>query len=191
MKATFLTLILATLVFSSCKGTKGESAQTDGATSKPAASQPASQPAAEAAWMNDGQGRYQVFGAGLASRAPKTIPAADLVNNIKKYEGQTLRVTGLVASTCAKKGCWMNVEGGDGTGRVFVRFKDYAFFVPKKGAEGRPVVFEGVVSEKKLSIEEAKHYLEDAGDMEAAKKVTAPSTIPFVMATGVKMYAAK
>ncbi len=146
---------------------------------------------AEAAWKSDSQGRYQTFGAELASTAPETLAAADLVKDIQKYEGKTYRVTGLVASTCKKKGCWMNVEGGDGTGRIFVKFKDYGFFVPKEGAEGRPVVFEGVVSEKTFTIEETKHYLEDAGDMEAAKKVTAPSKVPFVEATGVKMYASK
>lgn len=188
MKAITLAPLFAALLFSACKNTQGDSSH-EGATSRPA-SQPASQPAAKAAWMTDADGRYQVFGAGLTAPAPEGVAAAELAKNIQKYEGKTLRVTGTVTSTCAKKGCWMNVGGEDGSGRVFVRFQDYGFFVPKKGAEGRKVVFDGVVSEKTFSIEETRHYLEDAGDLEAAKKVTAPSKVPFVMATGVKMYAA-
>ena len=191
MKAIYLAPLFAALLFSACKNTEADPAKEGGAASKPAPKQAASQPAPEAAWMNDSDGKYQVFGAGLASAAPADVAAGELAKNINKYEGQTLRVTGMVSGTCKKKGCWMDVAGGDGSGRVFVRFQDYGFFVPKEGAEGRKVVFEGVVSEKEFSIEETKHYLEDAGDFEAAKKVTAPSTVPFVMATGVKMYASK
>lgn len=145
---------------------------------------------AEAPWQSDVLGRYQIFGAGLADASPTQVPPADLVSNIKDYEGKTVRITARVVSTCKKKGCWMNVEMGS-SGRIFVRFKDYKFFVPKEGAEGRLVTFEGIASEKVQTIEEAKHYLEDAGDFEAAKKVTAPTRIPFVEATGVKMYAVR
>ncbi len=46
--------------------------------------------------------------------------------------GDTLNVTfkGDVASVCKKKGCWMNVSLENGK-EVMVKFKDYAFFVPK------------------------------------------------------------
>lgn len=148
-------------------------------------SRPSSRPA-KAAWEKDRTGRFQKFGAGLTKRAPKSVGVGELTKNLDEFVGKTVRVTGTVEKTCPKKGCWMWVT--EGKGRVFVRFKDYGFFVPKKDAEGRTVVFEGKVSHKKLSVKEARHYAEDAGDFEGAKKITKPQMIPFVLSTGVKMY---
>lgn len=133
-----------------------------------------------------GESSFDVFGSELASSEIKVVPVPDLVRNLSEYEGKTVRVSGEVISTCAKKGCWMYV--GKQPDQVFVRFKDYAFFVPTAGAEGRPVVFEGVVTHKEMGVEEQRHYAEDAGDIEGAKKITEPKMIPFVMATGVRMY---
>jgi hypothetical protein len=45
---------------------------------------------------------------------------------------------------------------------VRVTFKDYGFFVPKD-MSGRTVIVEGVISEKVLSQDLARHYAEDAG----------------------------
>jgi len=152
-------------------------------------SHPASRPAPKPVTATDEGGRYERFGAPLVS-AQTPVSATKLVANLDDWAGKTVQVEAKVHSTCPKMGCWMWV-GDAGDRKVFVRFQDYAFFVPKTGAEGRRVIFEGKVSRKELSVEEARHYAEDAGDLEAAKKITEPTTIPFVMATGVKMYDAK
>ena len=44
-----------------------------------------------------------------------------------------IKVKGEIISTCPMKGCWMNMLVANDT--VLVRFKDYGFFVPKKGVE--------------------------------------------------------
>lgn len=137
----------------------------------------------------DAGGRYDVFGSKLAQSEAPAVAVVDLVRDLNSYEGKTVRVSGRVESTCAVKGCWMWVR--DGGERVFVKFQDYAFFVPTANAENRRVVFEGKVSMRTFTVEQLRHYAKDAGDIEGAKKITEPKQLPFVMATGVRMYDAE
>lgn len=44
-----------------------------------------------------------------------------------------------------------------------VRFKDYGFFVPKEGAEGKTAVVEGFAFVDTLSVDHLRHLAEDAG----------------------------
>jgi hypothetical protein len=68
---------------------------------------------------------------------------------------------------------------------LFVKFKDYAFFVPKDIA-GREVLVEGVAFTEETSIEELRHYAEDAGKSEEEiAKITEPVTEKKFMASGV------
>ena len=46
---------------------------------------------------------------------------------------------------------------------VLVRFKDYGFFVPKSGAEGKSAIVNGNISVDTLSVAQLRHYAEDAG----------------------------
>ena len=46
---------------------------------------------------------------------------------------------------------------------VLVRFKDYGFFVPKSGAEGKSTIVNGNISVDTLSVVQLRHYAEDAG----------------------------
>lgn len=73
-------------------------------------------------------------------------------------------VEGTILEVCSVKGCWMRVQQ-DGQ-ELFVRFKDYGFFVPKD-ASGKRVVMHGVSEKKMASVEELRHYAEDAGKSEA------------------------
>ena len=69
-------------------------------------------------------------------------------------------VEATITSVCPKKGCWMRVVEGDE--ELFVRFKDYGFFVPRN-AEGHRVTLHGRAESKVLSVDELRHYAEDAG----------------------------
>ena len=44
------------------------------------------------------------------------------------------KIEGTILETCAKKGCWIRLKADNDT--LFVRFKDYGFFVPTSGVEG-------------------------------------------------------
>tara|TARA_B100000963_G_scaffold133263_1_gene115987 strand:- start:5248 stop:5589 length:342 start_codon:yes stop_codon:yes gene_type:complete len=72
-----------------------------------------------------------------------------------------IKVKGEIISTCPMKGCWMNLLVSNDT--VLVRFKDYGFFVPKKGVEGSSAIINGYLSIDTLSVAQLRHYAEDAG----------------------------
>lgn len=129
-------------------------------------------------------GSYDQFGAGVREGA--TVSVADVLKDPKAYDGKELRVSGTVREVCQTKGCWMRVGGEGKEAQVFVKFKDYGFFVPKDAA-GREAVLEGVVTIREVPVEEVKHYLEDAGKAEEAAKVTEPAKEVRVMAAGVAM----
>ena len=59
------------------------------------------------------------------------------------------------------KGCWMKISVEKDT--VLVRFKDYGFFVPKTGIEGKRTIINGNISIDTLSVSQLQHYAEDAG----------------------------
>ena len=69
-------------------------------------------------------------------------------------------ISGEIINVCPKKGCWMNVKVNLDT--VFVKFKDYGFFVPKTGVEGKKVLMSGKVFMDTISVDRLKHYAEDA-----------------------------
>ena len=54
----------------------------------------------------------------------------------------------------------MNVKVGSDT--VFVKFKDYNFFVPKSGIEGKNILMTGRIFRDSISVERLRHYAEDA-----------------------------
>ena len=80
----------------------------------------------------------------------------------KKIENnyEITNISGKIIDVCPKKGCWMNVEVANDT--VFVKFKDYGFFVPKNGIKGKTVLMSGNIFKDTISVERLKHYAEDA-----------------------------
>ncbi len=73
-------------------------------------------------------------------------------------------VEGVIVEVCPNMGCWMWVEQDHQ--RIFVRFQDYAFFVPKASA-GKKVVMHGMTLLQTVSVDELRHYAQDAGASEA------------------------
>jgi len=93
-------------------------------------------------------------------------------------------VRGTVTSVCKMKGCWMELDQGNGE-TLRVDFKDYALFMPKD-LPGKEVIMRGVASKKTLSIESLRHFAEDAGkSKEEIEKITEPRTSLSFEADGV------
>lgn len=110
----------------------------------------------------------------------------------ERYEnlrvGDTLSVTfrGDVSSVCKEKGCWMKVGLEDGR-EVMVKFKDYAFFVPKD-IEDKEVIIEGKAYVTEMSVEDQRHYAEDAGKTAAeVEAIKEPAVTLSFLAEGVKI----
>ncbi|HEX5001941.1 MAG TPA: DUF4920 domain-containing protein [Bacteroidia bacterium] len=112
------------------------------------------------------------------------IPVTELA---KKMDGQNelaIKVEGVVLEVCQVKGCWMTLDLGNGE-KMRVTFKDYGFFMPKN-ISGKTVVIEGIASLSTTSVEELKHYAEDAGKTKAEiDKITAPKKEMTFEAAGV------
>jgi hypothetical protein len=71
------------------------------------------------------------------------------------------KITAKVNSVCQAKGCWMLLDLEDGN-EVMVKFKDYGFFMPMNIA-GDEVIINGKAYVSEVSVEEQRHYAEDAG----------------------------
>ena len=71
------------------------------------------------------------------------------------------KFTGVVNEVCQAKGCWMKVALKDGS-EAMVKFKDYGFFMPKDIA-GKEVTMNGLAFVEEMSVEDQRHFAEDAG----------------------------
>jgi hypothetical protein len=74
-------------------------------------------------------------------------------------------VNGTITDVCKVKGCWMKVSTAY-EDDVFVKFRDYGFFVPRNAA-GREVILHGWAQKETMSVEELRHYAQDAGKSRA------------------------
>ncbi|PJC62418.1 MAG: DUF4920 domain-containing protein [Flavobacteriales bacterium CG_4_9_14_0_2_um_filter_32_27] len=95
---------------------------------------------------------------------------------LTQFEGKDSLYTKLIApinEVCAKKGCWMTINLGEDK-EMRVRFKDYDFFVPKDAA-GKFAIVQGFAKIDTTSIDELKHYLQDAeASQEEIDAITEP-----------------
>ena len=95
-----------------------------------------------------------------------------------------VKIEGEILSSCPMKGCWMKISVEKDT--VLVRFKDYGFFVPKNGIEGKSTIINGELSVDTLSIAQLQHYAEDAGkSKEEIALISKPEITISFLADGV------
>lgn len=108
------------------------------------------------------------------------LKATELENH--KYE--SVQLSGIIKSSCPMKGCWMEIETNDET--VFVKFKDYSFFVPTSGIKGKKTTIRGDIFFDTLSVSEQKHYAYDAGkSFEEISNISKSKVIVTAIAEGV------
>jgi hypothetical protein len=68
---------------------------------------------------------------------------------------------------------------------VMVKFKDYGFFMPKNIA-GEEVIVEGVAFVEEVSVDEQRHYAEDAGKSpDEIAEITEPKRTLSFISSGV------
>ncbi len=128
----------------------------------------------------------QIFGEKITPDNALTFN--ELLIKMDQLDSIDTKVTGTVESVCQSKGCWVNIVSDDGR-EMFVKFKDYGFFLPKD-CSGRKVVMEGKAFREKTSVEELQHYAEDEGaSEEEIAKITEPKEELKFMAAGVILLA--
>jgi hypothetical protein len=124
------------------------------------------------------------FGAKITEAGAKD--SKELTTLMKGKESLTVKLKGKIIQTCKKKGCWMEMDLGNGK-KVRVTFKDYEFFVPKdESAHGKDAVIEGVAKKTTTDVKTLRHYAQDAGKTkEEIEKITEPKEELTFEATGV------
>lgn len=106
-----------------------------------------------------------------------------------KKEMNNIVVEGKVGAVCQAKGCFMNMvsDNSDDAKQMFVKFKDYGFFMPKDLTDGR-VVMKGNAFVEETSVEDLRHYAKDEGKSDAEiMAITEPMMELKFMASGVKI----
>lgn len=128
---------------------------------------------------------YVSFGEKISSNG--AISEAEMLEKYKSLkEGDTIEVAfkSTIEDVCQKKGCWMNLAL-DEKESSFVKFKDYAFFVPLNAAKKETIV-KGKAFISVESVNDLKHYAQDAGESQAAiDSITKPEITYGFMADGV------
>ncbi len=94
--------------------------------------------------------------------AEGAITVEELVAQMNGVDTLVTKVEGTINETCQMKGCWMTMAMADGS-QMRVKFKDYGFFVPTEGAEGKTAVIEGMAFTDTISVDHLKHLAEDEG----------------------------
>lgn len=134
---------------------------------------------------NEKPNNYASFGDSISD--DKAISKDEMLANfIALKAGDTLDVKfkSKIKNVCQKKGCWMTLVLPNEK-EVFVKFKDYAFFVPKN-AQDEEVVINGKAFVSTESVDELKHYAKDEGKSQAAiDSIVLPKITYSFMADGV------
>ncbi|HQV53058.1 MAG: DUF4920 domain-containing protein [Flavobacteriales bacterium] len=113
------------------------------------------------------------------------ITTEDLLKAMTTTDSLATKVQCEVITSCTKKGCWMDVMLKDGE-VMKVRFKDYGFFVPTSGLEGKHAIMQGYAKKETTDVATLQHYAEDAGKSEEEiAKITEPETSLMFLANGV------
>lgn len=121
---------------------------------------------------------------GAATTEEGAVEVAELPNFLNNKESGNIKVIAKVTDVCPKKGCWMSLEMPDKT-TVFVKMKDYGFFVPLEMI-GKTVVIDGEAKMITTSVEELKHYAEDAKkSKEEIAAITEPKEEIRLTASGI------
>ena len=162
MKVQFLIIILS--IFISCKSEKNTGATQDNANLT----------------------KIEFYGETIDTTASASVN--ETLESLKSNDSLMTNVTGYVTGVCQVKGCWMILSQNptDSTG-LFVKFKDYGFFVPKD-LSGSKVTVGGKTFKEITPVDELRHYAEDEGkSAEEIAKITEPTEEMKFLANGVAL----
>jgi len=127
---------------------------------------------------------YQIYGEEITADAPLSEgEMAEKFKNLKPGDTLSVKFSSVVKEVCQKKGCWMTMDLDEEV--AMVRFKDYAFFMPKDIA-GQEIIVAGKAYIEEMSVDDQQHYAEDAGkNAEEIAAITEPKITYALEAKGV------
>ncbi|MCC3152499.1 DUF4920 domain-containing protein [Hymenobacter sp. BT770] len=106
---------------------------------------------------------------GVAISPEGAVPMSALATALGSRDSAQLKLIGKAQAVCQAKGCWMTLPTADGK-QMRVRFRDYAFFVPKD-LSGHNVVVSGWAHRSTVPKTDLQHYAKDAG--KSSKEIAA------------------
>ncbi|GAA4007279.1 hypothetical protein GCM10022408_18990 [Hymenobacter fastidiosus] len=106
---------------------------------------------------------------GAAITADGARPMSDLSKALGTQDSARVKLIGNATGVCQAKGCWLTMATPDGH-EMRVRFKDYAFFVPKNITD-KTVVINGWAHREVVPVSDLQHYAKDAG--KSAREIAA------------------
>ncbi|GAB3847355.1 hypothetical protein GCM10028822_08660 [Hymenobacter terrigena] len=126
----------------------------------------------------------QTYGAVITPAG--ALPMSALATALGSRDSAQVKLVGKASAVCQAKGCWMTLPTADGQ-QMRVRFRDYAFFVPKD-LSGHEVVVSGWAYRSTVPKSELQHYAKDAGktDQEVAAITQDEQQLTF-LADGVRV----
>ena len=132
---------------------------------------------------NDGKTFGEKIDAKGAMAYDAVLPKIKKLNGADKLDN--IKIAGTVETVCKAKGCWMNIASQNGEPSMFVKFKDYGFFMPKDLA-GKKVVMQGYAFKEVTDVEALRHFAQDEGkSKEEIAKINKPKEEYKFVASGV------
>ena len=129
--------------------------------------------------------KVQTFGKSFKVKETKT-PAEVAAALESKSPIENVTVRGEVTSVCQAAGCWIKMKNESGQD-VFIKFKGESFNFPKDAA-GRTAIVYGTATKKLTSVEQLRHFAEDAGKSESEiAAITEPKEEIRIDATGAQL----
>jgi len=128
------------------------------------------------------------FGTGVSNR-DQAVAVSDVVHKLESNDSVKVVMKAKVTEVCQAKGCWMNLVDATAPSdqKFMVKFKDYAFFMPKDLA-GKEVLVEGTAYKELTPVSELRHYAEDAGkSKKEINKIKGPEKQIVFQAQGLKV----
>ncbi len=123
---------------------------------------------------------------GTISSVDGAVDIAQIPAQLEKGGTIETKVKAKVLDVCPKKGCWLKLAINDST-EAFVKMKDYAFFAPL-AIKGKTIVLDGTATINTTSVEELKHYAEDAKKSKAeVDAITEPEKEIRFLASGIQV----
>lgn len=120
--------------------------------------------------------------------ADGAVEIAQVISSFSGADTLDVKIEGVIDEVCQAKGCWMTLQDDDQTSSAFIKFKDYAFFVPKD-AGGKKAIVQGQLYGSLTSVEELRHYAEDKGaSKEEIAAIVKPEKEIKMMVEGVIIY---
>ena len=182
-KVLYTTFALAVLGFSACSKSETKTETTEHTETSTATEE--TEEASEIKEIGTTTDGGKIYGSEITAEG--AIPVSDLKTKMGDKENLDVKIKGEIVEVCQNKGCWVTVKLPSGED-MRVKFGEDAFFVPKD-ASGKTAVMEGKAMKEIVSVDEQRHYLEDAGKPKAEiEAITKPDTTLTFDAKGIIVY---